>query len=117
MNKAVVATAVLLLSSPPAFSQNAPDRDGRDTSSSRLDRELDELLRGVGDYGRVAKRLGGGGAAFFLRKGDATIAVRCDPQDSMKTCVDNTLTLLEKARSMEPGAPQGGPPGGQQPPR
>ena len=120
MNKAVVATVMLLLSSPPAFSQNAPGGDGRDSdrnSSSRIDRDLDELLRGVGDYGRGAMRRGGG-AAFFLRKGDATIAVRCDPQDTMKSCVDNTLTLLDKARSMEPsGATQGGTPGGQPPSR
>ena len=117
MNKAVVAAAMLLLSSSPAFSQNAPGVDGRDSSSSRIDRDVDELLRGVGDYGRGVMRRGGG-AAFFLRKGDATIAVRCDPQDTMKSCVDNTLTLLDKARSMEPaGAPQGGTPGGQPPSR
>ena len=117
MNKAVVATVILLLSSPPAFSQNAPGVDGRDSSSSRTDRDVDELLRGIGDYGRGAMRRGGG-AAFFLRKGDATIAVRCDPEDSMKSCVDNTLTLLDKARSMEPsGTPQGGTPGGQPPSR
>jgi len=118
MNKAVVATAILLLSLPPAFSQNAPGGDSRDSSYSRIDRDLDELLRGgAGDYGRgVLCR--GGGAAFFLRKGDATIAVRCDPQDTMKSCVDNTLTLLDKARSMEPsGATQGGTPGGQPPSR
>ncbi len=115
MNKAVVAMAMLLLSSPPAFSQNAPGVDGRDSgrdSSSRIDRDLDELVRDIGDHGRGAMRRGGG-AAFVLRRGDATIAVRCDPQDSMKSCVDNTLTLLDKARSMEPG----GTPGGQPPSR
>jgi hypothetical protein len=117
MNKAVVATAMLLLSSLPAFSQNAPGGDPRDLPSSRMDRFLDELLRGAGDYGHGGLRRGGG-AAFFLRKGDATIAVRCDPQDSMRACVDSTLTLLDKARSMEPsGAAPGGAPGGQPPPR
>jgi hypothetical protein len=111
MNKAIVATAMLLLSSLPAFSQNAPGGDSRDSPYSRITRDLDELLRGSGDMGRGMMRRGGG-AAFFLRKGDATIAVRCDPQDSMKTCVDNTLTLLDKARSMEPsGATQGATPG------
>jgi hypothetical protein len=117
MNKAIVVTAMLLLSSPfPAFSQNAAGADRRD-SSTRIDRDLDELLRGGGDYSRGVLRRGGG-AAFFLRNGDATVAVRCDPQDSMKSCVDNTLTLLDKARSMQPsGATQGGTPGGQPPSR
>jgi hypothetical protein len=116
MNKAIVVTAMLLLSSPPAFSQNAAGAAGRD-SSTRIDRDVDELLRS-GDYGRGVLRPRGGGAAFFLRNGDATIAVRCDPQESMKSCVDNTLTLLDKARSMQPsGATQGGTPGGQPPSR
>jgi hypothetical protein len=53
-----------------------------------------------------------------LRNGDASVAVRCDPQDSMKSCVDSTLTLLDRARSMQPpGAAPGGTPGGQPPPR
>jgi len=117
MNKAIIVAAMLSLSSPPAFSQSASGADGRD-SSTRIDRALEELLRGGGggDFDRVLRR--GGGAAFFLRHGDATIAVRCDPQDSMKSCVDNTLTLLDKARSMQPsGATPGGTPGGQPPSR
>ena len=119
MNKAIIVTAMLLLSSPPAFSQNL-GADGRD-SSGRIDRDLEELLRGR-DFDRGVLRRGGG-AAFFLRHGDATIAVRCDPQDSMKSCVDNTLTLLDKARSMQPsgatpgGGTPGGTPGGQPPSR
>ncbi len=65
----------------------------------------------MGDHGREGLRRGG--AAFFLRSGDGTVAVRCDPQDSMKSCVDATLTLMDRARSMQPsGAAPGGPPGG-----
>jgi hypothetical protein len=53
-----------------------------------------------------------------LRNGDATVAVRCDPQDSMKSCVDSTLTLLDHARTMQPsGAAPGVAPGGQVPSR
>lgn len=115
MNRALFATAVLLLISPPAFSQTAPGGDSRDGSYARFDRDLDDVLRGLGESGRGGLRRGG--AAFFLRHGDATIAVRCDPQDSMKSCVEATLTLLDKARSMQPSASQSGTPGGQPPSR
>jgi hypothetical protein len=116
MNRAFVVTAVLLLSSFPAFSQTAGGGEGRDSSSSRRDRDLEDILRGIGDHGREGGRRGG--AAFFLRSGDGTLAVRCDPQDSMKSCVDATLTLLDRARSMQPsGAAPGGTPGGPPPSR
>lgn len=115
MNRAFFITAVLLLISPPAFGQNVAGGDGRDASHARMDRDLEDLLRGLGEYGRAGLR--GGGAGFFLRNGDAMIAVRCDPQDSVKSCVDATLTLLDKARSMQPSPAPGGTPGGQSQPR
>ena len=117
MNRAFVITAALLLSPFPASSQTAGGGEGRDSSYSRKDRDLEDILRGIGDHGREGTRRGGG-ASFFLRSGDGTLAVRCDPQDSMKSCVDATLTLLDRARSMQPsgGAP-GGTPGGQPPSR
>ena len=115
MNKAFVIIAVLLLSPFPAFSQDARGGDERDSSYSRKDRDLDDLLRGLGDHGREGRR---GGASFVLRNGDSVVAVRCDPQDSMKSCVEATVTLLDKARSMQPsGAAPGGTPGGQPPSR
>jgi hypothetical protein len=115
MNKAFVITAVILLSPFPAFGQEDHRGDGHDSSYSRKDRDLEEILRGIGDHGREGRR---GGASFFLRNGDAMVAVRCDPQDSMKSCVDSTLTLLDRARTMQPsGAAPGGTPGGQPPPR
>ncbi len=110
MNRAFVITAVLLLSPFPAFSQTGGE--GRDSSYSRKDRDLEDILRGMGDHGREGPRRGGG-ASFFLRSGDGTVAVRCDPQDSMKSCVEATLTLMDRARSMQPsGASPGGSPGG-----
>jgi hypothetical protein len=116
MNRAFVITAVLLLSPFPAFGQHAPEGDEHDSSYSRKDRDLEDILRGIGGYGREGLRRGGAG--FFLRNGDAMVAVRCDPQDSMKSCVDATLTLLDRARSMQPsGAAPGGTPGGQPPSR
>jgi hypothetical protein len=127
MNRTFIITAALLLTAFPALGQNAPGGDDRDFSYSRRDRDLGdysrrdrdlgEILRGIGDYGREGLRRGGG-AAFFLRNGDAMVAVRCDPQDSMRSCVDATLTLLDRARSMQPsGAAPGGSPGGQPPSR
>jgi len=111
MNRAFVITAVILLSPFPAFGQEDHGGDGHDSSYSRKNRDLEEILRGIGDHGREGRR---GGASFFLRNGDAMVAVRCDPQDSMKSCVDSTLTLLDRARSMQPsGAAPGGTPGGQ----
>ena len=116
MKRAFVITAVLLLSPFPAFSQNVPGGEGHDSSYSRKDRDLEDILRGIGDSGREGLRRGGAG--FFLRSGDAMVAVRCDPQDSMKSCVEATVTLLDKARSMQPsGAAPGGTPGGQPPSR
>jgi hypothetical protein len=114
MNKAFVIMAVLLLSPFPALGQNAPGGEGRDSSYSRKDRDLEDILRGWGDHGREGRR---GGAAFFLRNGDAMVAVRCDPQDSMKSCVDSTLTLLDHARTMQQSGAPGGAPGGQPPSR
>ena len=79
MNRAFLITAVLLLSPFPAFSQNAPGGDGHDSSYSRKDRDLEDILRDIGDHGREGLRRGG--ASFFLRNGDAMVAVRCDPQE------------------------------------
>jgi hypothetical protein len=116
MNRAFVITAVILLSPFPAFGQEDHGGGGHDSSYSRKDRDLEDILRDIGDRGREGSRRGG--ASFFLRSGDSMIAVRCDPQDSMKSCVDSTLTLLDRARSMQPsGAAPGGTPGGQPPSR
>ena len=67
MNKAFLTTAVLLLSSLPAFSQDARGGDERDSSYSRKDRDLEEILRGIGDHGREGRR---GGASFFFKSPD-----------------------------------------------
>jgi hypothetical protein len=104
MTKAFLLTALLMLAPLPAASQS----DDQDRASRRGD--LEELLREMGDGVSAARR---GGASFLLRSGDATVAVRCDPQDSMRTCVDATLTLLERARALAPtGGTSTSPPGG-----
>ena len=114
MYRAFVITAAILLSPLPAFSQHAPAGEGRDTSYSQRDRDTDEIMDALGERGREGLRRGG--ARFVLRHGDSMVAVRCDPQDSMKACVDATLTLLDHARSMAAsGAAPGGAPGAQPP--
>lgn len=108
MSKVLLVTAGLLLVPLPALSQGASDSDDRGGAYGRRDRDLRELLRGLeGDMRGDAPRRGAG---FLLRSGDATIAVRCDPRESMRTCVDLTTTLLERARASLPGG--GGGPGG-----
>jgi hypothetical protein len=113
MKKVLLMTAALLLLPLPALSQEQSRSEDRDYSGHRRDRDVEGLLR---DLGVSARGGGGRGAAFFLRSGDATVAVRCDPADSMRACVDVTLTLLEKARA---ALPQGGStsPGATPPPR
>ena len=71
MNRAFVITVVLMLSPFPAFSQTAPGGEGHDSSYSRKDRDLEDILRGIGGHGREGLRRGG--AAFFLRNGDASV--------------------------------------------
>jgi hypothetical protein len=115
MNKTFVITAVLLLTAIPAFGQNAPEGDEHHSSYSRRDHDLADIFRGIGEYGHEGSRRGG--SAFFLRNGDAMVAVRCDPQDSMRSCVDATLTLLDRARSMQPSGAAPGTPGGTPPSR
>jgi len=96
MNKALLV-ACLILTPVPAFSQSASDSD-LNPKGDRLER----LLRELGENPSTGSRHGFG---FLLRHGDSTIAVRCDPNDSMKACVEATSTLLERARSNMPSAP------------
>ncbi|WP_414471603.1 hypothetical protein [Microvirga sp. M2] len=124
MKKVLVAAAGLMLISLPAFSQSSDDSGDRGGGYSRRDRGLEDLLRGIDDGGGMASRGPQRGAGFLLRSGDATLAVRCDPRDSMRACVDAATTLLERARNTMPGGgggggggPGGTPPGGPPPTR
>ncbi|HEY2757171.1 MAG TPA: hypothetical protein VGJ01_15710 [Pseudolabrys sp.] len=101
MKKALVLAAALALLPLPALSQGMSRSEDRDSSDHRKDRDLEGVLREMG----VSTRGGGGGrgASFFLRNGDSTVAVRCDPGDSMRACVDATLTLIDKAKAAQTG--------------
>lgn len=96
MKRILLLSACLVLTAAPAMAQGlSSDRRGDDRSIEDMLRDLGHDMSGGGGGSR--------GAGFFLRSGDATIAVRCDPLDNMKSCVDATTTLMEKARSMAPG--------------
>ncbi|MGO4571448.1 hypothetical protein [Microvirga sp. 2TAF3] len=120
MNKTLFAVIGLMLLPLPALSQGMSRSEDQDSSYSRKDRDEDGSLRDLlrdmyGDGG--ASR----GALFRLRSGDAAVTVRCDSRDSMRACVEATLTLLDRAsRAMPQAGGQGGappPPGGTPPSR
>ena len=109
MKKALMMAAGLMLISLPALSQSSTENEDRGRSYDRRDGDLEELLRGIGDDGAGSRLRRGAG--FLLRSGDATMAVRCDPEENMRACVDAATTLLERARSTLPaGATPGAPP-------
>ena len=89
----LVLAPVLFATATPSFAHEHND-DDEDVSNSNL--------RELGEDTSTGSREGFG---FLLRRGDSTIAVRCDPNDSMKAFVEATSTLLERARSNMPSAP------------
>jgi hypothetical protein len=101
MKRLVLFSACLVLTAAAALAQGAPDRGDR----RGRDGGVEDLLRDLGEM-RDPGEMGGGlrGAAFFLRSGDASMAVRCDPQDSMKACVEAATMLMDKARGAATGA-------------
>ena len=116
MTKTFLLAVGLALLASPALSQSSSRPDDRDAYSDRRDR----------DRGWARERDGwhdderggpGRGARFMLRNGDAVVAVRCDGSEPMRACVDATLTLLERVRSMPPAPPLGSGPSSTQPPR
>jgi hypothetical protein len=100
MNKTLLVTAALVVMPLYAFAQAGQRSEDRDDPR---DAALERMLRELGGGGDMH---GGGGlrrgAAFLLRSGESTVAVRCDPRESMRTCLDITLTLLDKARAAAP---------------
>lgn len=67
----------------------------KDDHGRRMGMDGDEWRHGGDFHGGM-----GGGARFMLRSGDTQLAVRCDGQESMRTCVETTITLMDKARSL-----------------
>ena len=130
MHKALVFALALGVLASPALSQGSFRSDDRESYSSAREggrgswRE-DRAGRDSRDDDRsAARRLGDdersdrasrGGAKFMVRSGDARVAVRCDERESMRACVDATLTLLERVRSQS-AAPASAPTSSSAPP-
>src|SRR3954467_10013863 len=115
MQKMLIALGALTVLASPALSQNWSRWDDRDSS------DHEDRGRSKRDYPRwhdMDDNHGSGrGARFMVRSGDSVVAVRCDGSESMRSCVDATLTLLERVRAL-PAAPTSSPgPGSPQPPR
>ncbi|GGH28169.1 hypothetical protein GCM10007036_37220 [Alsobacter metallidurans] len=49
-------------------------------------------------HGEMMRRMGG--ASFMLRAGDVRLAVRCNPSESMKACVDAATSLMDQAKTL-----------------
>jgi hypothetical protein len=52
-----------------------------------------------------------GGARFMLRAGDTQLAVRCGEGETMRSCVDAAIELMDRARA-QPRPPAPPPPAG-----
>jgi hypothetical protein len=109
MRKAVLLAAALALSASAAHAQGRDDEDDgwRERREHRAERGRDRddehgwrEERG----GRFGGR-GGGGARFFVRSGETRVGVVCDRGESMRSCLDATLMLLDKARQAGSAAP------------
>ncbi len=63
--------------------------------------------RGEGAWrgGRWHGGMGSRAARFAFRSDQGSLAVRCAEEESMRACVDATMTLLDKMRSMRPTTP------------
>lgn len=97
MHKAILLAAGLVALASPALSQS-PRPDDRDNyASDRRDRDY-SFRRGREDMGRDDRDEARRGARFMIRSGDTTINVRCDGGESMRACVDATLSLVERVR-------------------
>jgi hypothetical protein len=107
MRTAILVAVSLMLTTLPASSQDSGTNDNHGPSYGHRDRDLEDLLSEIDD--RMSGRGSIRGASFLLRSGEATLAVRCDPRDSMRSCVDAATTLLERAHAaMPPGTGPGG---------
>lgn len=128
MTRALLLAAGLVLAISPAWSQSSSRSDDRGSFFERRDRDGSDWSREGGGWSRDSggwhdrmddDRPGrhGRGGRFMVRSGDSAVAVRCDPSESMKACLDATLTLLDRARASAPTSGTGSGSGTSQPPR
>jgi hypothetical protein len=102
MRKVLVIAFGLVFAATAADAQGSrrDDRDDDWRDDRREWREDDD----DGWRDRRSMNDGRGGARFMLRSGDTRLGVVCDRGESMRSCVDATLTLLDRARQLAPTA-------------
>jgi hypothetical protein len=110
MRKAVLLAAALALSASAAHAQgrDADDDDDawRDRREYRAERGRDrDDHHGPEERGGRFGGRGGGGARFFVRSGETRVGVVCDRGESMRSCLDVALTLLDKAKQVGSAGP------------
>ncbi len=103
MLKIILSVSALAVLASPAFSQTQRP-DDRDSYMGRRDRDYSLYRRdrddGDGQDRGDARR----GARFMVRSGDTAVSVRCDGGEPMRACVDATVTLIERMRSLPAAA-------------
>jgi hypothetical protein len=105
MRKATILAAGIALIATSAFAQSSW-RDRDDDRRGWREERRDDRHEGRDRHDMRGRSMGdeedGGrsrAARFFVRSGDARMAVRCDDRESMRACVDATLTLYDRIRT------------------
>ena len=109
MRKALsLVVALTLLASAAQAQGRDRDRDDEEDWWRGTRENRDERGRGRGrddhDGWREGRYHRGAGARFFVRSGETRVGVVCDSGESMRSCVDAALTLLDRAKQAGSGA-------------
>jgi hypothetical protein len=108
MRKAIILAAGAALLATSALGQSSwrdrdDDRRGWREERREAGRDRDDMrsrsMRDDDEGGRSRP------ARFALRSGDARLSVRCDDRESMRACLDATLTLFDKIRTQQAAPP------------
>jgi hypothetical protein len=106
MRKALSLVVALTLLASAAQAQGGDrDRDDEEDWWRGTRENRDERGRGRDhdDGWREGRYHRGGGARFFVRSGETRVGVVCDSGESMRSCVDAALTLLDRAKQAGSG--------------